>query len=235
MLVPSVPVNPEKHGGIFSLYNIQLLSPIWSNPCWRRVSGGCENLLQCLSAESVRSLSFWLSGAFGAFSSTSRSARREEHADENNPMCAPPTVTLEFEFGARTRLTLAKTLFPLYQTTNEGRALLPTHILAVITATPHGRLEFPPGSPPSPAISESIDASELDPALPVAVPSDLRGKPLVLRRDGSWAPGRKRRRAPSCTTLLETTDWSCSPLGPREQWPVGLQLVGKSAHVVARP
>jgi hypothetical protein len=232
VLVPGVPVNKEKHGGTFSLHNIQLLSPIWSNPCWRQVSGGCENLLECLSAESVRRLSFWLSGAFGAFTSTSWSARRGEHADENNPMCAPPTISLEFELGVRTRLTLAKTLFPLYETTPDGRSLISTHILAVITATPHGRLEFAPRAPPSPAISASTDGSELDSVVPADVPSDLQGKPLFLRRDGSWAPRRKRRgRASSCNTLLETTDWACSPLGPRAQWPMELELISGSLCV----
>ncbi|CAK9784840.1 unnamed protein product [Cutaneotrichosporon oleaginosum] len=225
VLVPGVPVNKEKHGGTFSLHNIQLLSPIWSNPCWRRISGGCENLLECLSAESARRLSFWLSGAFGAFTSTSWSARRAEHADENNPMCAPPTVTLEFELGARTRLTLAKTLFPLYQTGPDGRSLISTHILAVITATPHGRLEFAPRPLPSPALSTDSGPTSSS-AVPAEAPADEQGKLLYLRHDGSWAPRRQRTgRVSSCNSLLETNDWARSPLGPREQWPTSLQLV----------
>lgn len=250
MLVPGVPVNRDQHSSTFSLHNIQLLSPIWSNPCWRRFSGDCDNLLECLSLDSVRRLSFWLSGAFGAFTSTPTWAeRRAEDNEENNPMVAPPTVTLEFEFDdTRTRLTLAKTLFPLYRTTDGQRGLISTHILTVITATPHGRLEFIPrrqrptlvssGSTVSEATStggDSRDSGEAFVPGPGHIPSDLRGKPLVLRRDGTvgvqpWISraGKTTDGKPySVLKLLKTTNWAKTPLGPREQWSLSLQLVGE--------
>lgn len=169
-------------------------------------------------------------------------------------MCAPPTITLEFEFDdTRTRLTLAKTLFPLYQTPDGERGLISTHILCVITATPHGRLEFIPrrkrrrrpvltsshsnvSEAMSTGASEGHDFSEGSFSGPGDIPPDLRGKPVVLRRD--WTVGVQPWSSPAGRTpdgkpysvmqLLQSINWAKTPLGPREQWSVSLQLVGES-------
>lgn len=242
-----MPKHQGEHASTFSLHNTNLLSPIWSNPSWRRFSGDCDNLLECLSLESVRRLSFWLSGAFGAFTSTPKwSDRRTEEQDDNNPMVAPPTVTLEFEFeGTRTRLTLAKTLFPLYQTMDGQRTLISTHILAVVTATPHGRLEFVPRTTrphltshrssvsitTSTGTSGTSEAPHGEPVVQVPddIPDEMRGKPLVLRRDGSVAQPAmtKASKSNSVPKLFKTLNWAETPLGPREQWPMSLQMIGE--------
>lgn len=199
----------------------------------------------------MRRLSFWLSGAFGAFNPTQTwTERRTEEQEDNNPMVAPPTVTLEFEFdGTRTRLTLAKTLFPLYQTLDGQRTLISTHILAVVTATPLGRLEFVPrtarphiashrssvsittstGTGTSTSGTSEAHLGESVVQVPEDIPDEMRGKPLVLRKDGSVVQPAvsKTAKSNSVPKLLKTTNWAETPLGPREQWPMSLQMIGE--------
>jgi len=63
------------------------------------------------------------------------------------------------------------------------------------------------------------------------------GRPLIFHRDGtvSYQPGGSSAttadgRSLDVHTLLETTDWSKTSLGPRESWPGSLNGFGKSQY-----
>lgn len=159
MLIFGVPLYGEIHASQWSLENIQPLSPVWTNSTWRRFTGNRQSLLQCLTPSSARRLSLWLTGQTDAASfvspsvspsvsvrsgdSSVRSPDEQQHADTTSP-----TLTLEFKFGASklVKLTLAKTVQPVYRLGADGaRKIVRTHEAAIVTTMPSGqvRLELP--------------------------------------------------------------------------------------------
>ncbi|KAL1405641.1 hypothetical protein Q8F55_009280 [Vanrija albida] len=156
VLIFGVPLYGDIHASQWSLENIQPLSPVWTNSCWRRFTGNRQSLLQCITTSSARRLSLWLTGQTDAasfvspgLSLRSGESSRSRTPDEHNPGdTTGPTLTLEFKFSTqfKVKLMLAKTVLPVYRIGEDGmRKIVRSHEAAIITTMPSGqsRLELP--------------------------------------------------------------------------------------------
>lgn len=156
------------------------------------------------------------------------------------------SLVLDFAFpGGAQQFELTKTLTPIYIVHRGHRQIVDSYNFAVLTTVPRDRL------PPSPRAEKGARPSSIPDMKRAALDSRRRDRELPLMserplsspalsppralhfsRDGSVT--QMSRPALDATSngiplsveaLLEMTDWSRTPFGPRHAWPPSLQVM----------
>lgn len=152
-------------------------------------------------------------------------------------------LTLDFAFPSGTlTFELTKTLAPIFINHKGHRQIVDSYTFAVITTVPRdGAAESKSGPEKAPRPSPSLQRTALEKRRHEGAPpwsdkllSAGSSPPLSLHflRDGSVThsttpslDATEDRRPLNVQALLDGTDWSRTPLGPRDAWPASLRVM----------